>query len=293
MDHPNIIKYYEEYENEKYIYLVMEYCDGGDLYDKIEQVVNQKGVFSEREAVQVVEKLFRAINHCHAHGVCHRDLKPENIMIGKNGELKIIDFGLSKLQLGAARELQTKVGSPFYVAPEILTSNSYGSEVDVWSLGVIMHIMLSGLMPFGGDNTTDILHNVVKCEVDLSKPQFQAVSAEGKALLASIFTKQPAQRPSADSVLKHPWFEVAKQLDAQDDGVLDKKVFDQLISHKGISKLKKAAMNALVRLLEPEDIEHLRQQFYAVDTDKTGLIKPEELMIAMQKLNYNVEGQEI
>ena len=94
LDHPNIVKYYETYDDTKYMYLVMEYCSGGELFDRIAKQKDQ--VFNESEAATIMKKLLRAINHCHASGVVHRDIKPENIMYGRDNEIKIIDFGLSK-----------------------------------------------------------------------------------------------------------------------------------------------------------------------------------------------------
>lgn len=94
LDHPNIVKYYETYDDTKYMYLVMEYCSGGELFDRIAKQKDQ--VFNESEAATIMKKLLRAINHCHASGVVHRDIKPENIMYGRDNEIKLIDFGLSK-----------------------------------------------------------------------------------------------------------------------------------------------------------------------------------------------------
>ena len=117
LDHPNIVKYYETYIDEKYIYLVMEYIGGGELFEKIAQQKNQ--VFSEPMAAEYMKKLFSALNHMHAQGVVHRDIKPENIMLSKNDELKLIDFGLSKRQQGS-KKLKTIAGTPYYMAPEVL-----------------------------------------------------------------------------------------------------------------------------------------------------------------------------
>ena len=138
LDHPNIIKYYETYEDENDFHIVMELCTGGELYDRI---VKRK-YFSEKETVDIIYKITSAISHCHANGIVHRDLKPENILYENNNEnadLKIIDFGLSKKFKGI--ELNSIVGSPYYVAPEIL-EGKYDSKCDIWAIGIIMYILL-------------------------------------------------------------------------------------------------------------------------------------------------------
>lgn len=138
------MKYYETYVDEKYIYLVMEYIDGGELFDKIAQQENQ--VFSEEMAANFMRKLFSALNHMHAQGVVHRDIKPENIMLTKSDELKLIDFGLSKKQEGG-QKLKTIAGTPYYMAPEVL-NEQYDSKCDTWSLGVLLYVFMSGYLPF-------------------------------------------------------------------------------------------------------------------------------------------------
>jgi calcium-dependent protein kinase len=144
LDHPNIVKYYETYIDEKYIYLVMEYIGGGELFEKIAQQKNQ--VFSEPMAAEYMKKLFGALNHMHAQGVVHRDIKPENIMLSKEDELKLIDFGLSKRQQGN-KKLKTIAGTPYYMAPEVL-DGQYDSKCDCWSLGVLLYVFMSGYLPF-------------------------------------------------------------------------------------------------------------------------------------------------
>lgn len=118
LDHPNIVKYYETYVDEKYIYLVMEYIGGGELFDKIAEQENQ--VFTEPIAREYIKKLLGACHHMHSQGVVHRDIKPENIMLDATGELKLIDFGLSKKQAANNKMLKTMLGTPYYMAPEVL-----------------------------------------------------------------------------------------------------------------------------------------------------------------------------
>ena len=144
LDHPNIVKYYETYIDEKYIYLVMEYIGGGELFDKIATQKNQ--VFSELMAKDYMKKLLGACHHMHSQGIVHRDIKPENIMLSLNGELKLIDFGLSKRQDGS-KKLKTIAGTPYYMAPEVINGN-YDSKVDIWSLGVLLYVFMSGYLPF-------------------------------------------------------------------------------------------------------------------------------------------------
>lgn len=130
LDHPNIIRYFETFENEKFLYLVMEYCEGGELFDKLTQTDEP---FTEQEAAQIMKKLFHAISHCHSNGITHRDLKPENIMYKKKNaegdtEIKIIDFGLSKQNKSAKIKMKTTCGTPYYVAPEVLDGSGYGNQ---------------------------------------------------------------------------------------------------------------------------------------------------------------------
>ena len=115
LDHPNIANYHEQFEDELNLYLVMELCSGGELFDKM-----VSSAFGERDAAAAFRSLFQAIHHCHTHGIVHRDLKPENLMIAGDGELKIIDFGLSRDMKGTGGLLMTLVGSPYYIAPEII-----------------------------------------------------------------------------------------------------------------------------------------------------------------------------
>ena len=173
LDHPNICKYYETYESPKHVYLVMEYCSGQDLFEKITNT-KEGGSFTEQKAAFIMKKLFLAINHCHSNGVTHRDLKPENIMYKENkdqktsydqADIKIIDFGLSKmLQPSELVSMKTLVGTPYYVAPEVLDGD-YGKECDCWSLGVIMYAVLSGCLPFYGQTPKEVFDKIIAAKI--------------------------------------------------------------------------------------------------------------------------------
>ena len=149
LDHPNVVKYYETYESPNYMYLIMEYCQGGMLFNKLTE---EREDFTEEKAARVMNSLFLAVNHLHNKGIAHRDLKPENIMYSSDERIKIIDFGLSKL---TAQKFETVAGTPYYQAPEVLKGD-YSKECDCWSLGVIMYLILSGYLPFNGSHRAEI-----------------------------------------------------------------------------------------------------------------------------------------
>lgn len=150
-----------------------------------------------------MEKLFRALVHCHAEGVTHRDIKPENIMIGLDGEIKLIDFGLSAQ---TKKNMKETVGTPYYVAPEVL-EGKYDQKCDVWSLGVIMYVLLCGYLPFQGDTQDKVFKKIINSEWDFHHKEWKQVSLEAKDLVKQLLEKDISKRLSSADALKHEWFE--------------------------------------------------------------------------------------
>lgn len=148
LDHPNIVKYHETYEDPKFMYIVMEYISGGELFDLI--VKQKNSYFTEAVAKGYFKTLLEALLHMHSSGIVHRDIKPENIMVSDDGELKFIDFGLARRALIKKKKMQTYAGTPAYMAPEIIQGIDYDSNVDLWSMGVLLYTLLSGYLPFQG-----------------------------------------------------------------------------------------------------------------------------------------------
>ena len=169
MDHPNIIKLYEVFESERSLYLVMEECKGGEIFDKIIERIQAKQMYSEKDAANIIQQVMSCIQYCHNHNICHRDLKPENLLYlnpgsERDNRIKVIDFGLSQ----SADKLKTKVGTAYYVSPEILKGN-YTQLCDIWSAGVILYILLTGDPPFNGASDQIIYNKIMK--FDFSFPE--------------------------------------------------------------------------------------------------------------------------
>ena len=161
-DHPHIIKLYEIFESQRSLYLIMEECKGGEVFDKIIEHIQSKQMYSEKDAANMFQQVMSSIEYCHNKGICHRDLKPENLLYlnagnEKDNPIKVIDFGLSQIFID--RKLKTKVGTAYYVAPEILKGD-YTEKCDIWSAGVILYIFLSGDPPFNGPNDSAIYSKI-------------------------------------------------------------------------------------------------------------------------------------
>ena len=151
-----------------------------------------------------MKKLVRAINHCHANGVVHRDIKPENIMIGADKEIKLIDFGLSKIDKSKNQHLTTIAGTPYYMAPEVLEGD-YNNKCDIWSLGVLMYVLVSGYLPFQGENRYEVFQKIQAGKYHFNHKEFVKVSEEGKKLISKMLVVDPKLRITGAEILWDPW----------------------------------------------------------------------------------------
>jgi len=174
VDHPNIVKFYETYKDQKHYHIVMEYCDGGELF----QQVISNGKYNETQAISIVKQILSALRHLHDKNIAHRDLKPENIIFESrdpdNLSIKMIDFGLSKLVRGQ-KEMITKLGTPYYVSPEVL-EGKYDKQCDMWAVGVITYILLSGIPPFNGKNEIEVFNKIRCCDFEFPSKYFDKIS---------------------------------------------------------------------------------------------------------------------
>ncbi|KAH6768460.1 phosphoenolpyruvate carboxylase kinase 1 [Perilla frutescens var. frutescens] len=198
--HPNVVGFFDVYEDDEFLHVVLEYCGGGDLFERI----STRPVFAESEARRVMLPLMEAIAHCHHHGVAHRDIKPDNILFNSYNELKLADFGSAEC-FGNGGLMSGIVGTPYYVSPEVIAGRDYDETVDVWSAGAILYIMLAGIPPFYGESAKEIFEAVLRANLRFPRSVFSSVSAEAKDLLRRMLCKDVSRRFSADQVLRHPW----------------------------------------------------------------------------------------
>ncbi|KAI2666267.1 Serine/threonine-protein kinase BRSK2 [Labeo rohita] len=156
IEHPHVLKLYDVYENNKYLYLVLEHVSGGELFDYLVK----KGRLTPKEARKFFRQIISALDFCHSHSICHRDLKPENLLLDEKNNIRIADFGMASLQVGDSL-LETSCGSPHYACPEVIRGEKYdGRRADVWSCGVILFALLVGALPFDHDNLRQLLEKV-------------------------------------------------------------------------------------------------------------------------------------
>lgn len=277
LDHPNIVRIIETFETSTLCFLVMEYCEGGELFS----VICAKKTLTEVEAAEYVRQLLSAIDYCHEARICHRDLKPENILLSyKKGSLdiKLADFGLA--QVYSEEELMHNIsGTPYYIAPEML-AGEYNHLVDMWSLGVILYIMLSGCPPFNGKNNEEILVRVYAANYNFRPNSFNMVTDTAKDLIARMLMKDPQLRITAKQALRHPWLSTAYTVMKP----LHEEVFEGIKRFVEEQALKKATLMYIATRLAEREIQELKQIFVSLDDDHNGLISYSEFEVGLRRL---------
>jgi calcium-dependent protein kinase len=285
LDHPNIIKIFEYYVDDLNYYVIMEFAEGGELYEQINKLKN----FKEKHAAIIMQQLLSAVCYMHSKGIVHRDIKPENIMLeNKSSEdlsIKLIDFGTSNF-IKNNQHLSMKIGTPYYIAPEVL-KKSYGYECDIWSLGVILYMLLSGTPPFDGFDDQSILQKVKIGKYSLEGESWELISNEAKDLIKKMLTYSPEKRINAEDALKHKWFKkFLKFKNTNTHNPLTKEVmshisavpFENLRKFNARQKIQRATIAFLVHhLCSSDSVKELRDIFRELDTDNNGTLSYNEI----------------
>ncbi|KAJ1379586.1 Serine/threonine-protein kinase, active site [Sesbania bispinosa] len=286
-EHPNIVKLKATYEDNENVHLVMELCEGGELFDRIVA----RGHYSERAAANIARTIAEVVRMCHANGVMHRDLKPENFLFAnkkENSPLKAIDFGLSVFFKPGERFSEI-VGSPYYMAPEVLKRN-YGPEVDVWSAGVILYILLCGVPPFWAESEQGVALAILRSVIDFKREPWPQISESAKSLVRGMLEPDPKKRLTAEQVLEHPWLQNAKKAPNVPLGDI---VRSRLKQFSVMNRFKKKALRVIAEHLSVEEVEIIKDMFTLMDTDKDGRVTYEELKAGMRKVGSQLAEPEI
>ena len=184
----------------------MEECNGGELFQRLAENAKHNKNYTEKDAAIIMKQILQAVNYLHSHGVCHRDLKPENILFSSmdpKAQIKIIDFGLSKVLNEIDQIMKGEVGTLYYMAPEVIMGN-YNEKCDVWSCGVILYIILSGHPPFYSKNEEKLKQKICSMKYNFDLPVFSKISEDAKDLIKKILVKAE-DRPTIAEVLESPW----------------------------------------------------------------------------------------
>jgi calcium-dependent protein kinase len=278
LDHPNIVRLEEVYESHSEIYLVQELCLGGELFDRLDEQPDYH--YTEAQCARLIKQMLCSVRYIHSKGIIHRDLKLENFLFsdtGADSELKMIDFGLSKhFKFGEVQH--EAVGTPYTVAPEVIRG-SYDERCDVWAIGVITYLLLSGESPFGGcggpEPLVQVRDNILRCNF-VFEPEdiWEQVSEKAKQFIRKLLVTDPNLRPTAREVQKDEWLlEMAERLKKDDDdNKLNPSVVKALVNFKEYSDMRKLLCEVLSFTLIPDQIQGLRKEFEKMDTDGSGEI---------------------
>lgn len=331
LDHPNVLKIYEFFQDDENFYLVTELCGHGDLSDKLQRM----GCMNEIPVKVLMYQILSSVAYLHSKGVIHGDLKLENILIESlslhhrtsfntsitldvrhfqrerglsegprarsmtsdnhkvlkhhktdsglfknmsNYEIKLIDFGCSKLFSKGRRKLSGLIGTSFYCSPEVL-KDQYNEKCDIWACGVIMYLLLCGSFPFEGETDEEIEANITKGKFNFNYPEFEDVSQTAKDLIINLLTYNPDERISASQALNHPFFklEINPKLSFKED--VNMTILTQLKSLKNSNKFKQAVITYITHnYANKEEVQQLRKLFKFLDKNDDGTISKEELL---------------
>ncbi|XP_047980288.1 calcium-dependent protein kinase 8-like [Salvia hispanica] len=285
--HPNLVSLKDTYEDDSAVHIVMELCEGGELFDRIVA----RGHYTEKAAAVVMKTIIEVIQACHEQGVMHRDLKPENFLFANKNEtspIKAIDFGLSVFFKPGER-FNEIVGSPYYMAPEVLKRN-YGPEIDIWSAGVILYILLCGVPPFWAESEQGVAQAIIRSVVEFKRDPWPRVSNSAKELVKRMLNPDPAQRLTAQQVLDHPWMQHMKKAPTASVGEAVKARPKQF---SVMNKLKKRALKVVAENLSKEEEAGMKEAFDMMDSGKKGKINVEELRAGLHKLGHQISDVDV
>lgn len=271
LDHPNVVRLYETFRDGRNLYMILELCTGGELFDRIMDEAPHG--FSEQRAAVLVRQMLLALCYLHASKIAHRDVKPENFLLAdktKDSRVKLIDFGLaSSFEVG--KPMVTKVGTPYYVAPQVM-QGSYTEKCDIWSCGVVTFILLCGRPPFNARTDSGIFAKVKAGVFTFKSPDWDGHSSESKDFISNMLKMDEKSRSSAAELLKQAW-----SAKSQAQGPICTSFMNRLKNFQASTKLQKVALTVLAQTLKDDQVETLSNTFRALDKDGDGRLSAEEI----------------
>ena len=297
ISHPNITNIFEIFADSKKYYVIMEFLEGGELFEAITSI----GSFTEASACKVMKQILSAVYYLHSNHIVHRDLKPENIMLTqkpKNGnyQIKLIDFGTAKI-FKPGKKMNKFIGTSYYIAPEVLKER-YDEKCDVWSCGVILFILLCGYPPFNGNTNVDIFHAIQNQNPIFGGEEWEDITPEAKELIKLMLKKNPSDRLTAEMCLKHKWFKMLDDFDRNKNTQKFKQIQINAIQHMSQfvneNRFKQAVLQFIGTQFNIQKEEgDLRDLFKSMDVSGTGQLTKEEFSVKLVELYGENDGKEM
>ena len=281
LDHPSICKYFDTYEDDVFIHIVMEYIPGDDLFKLITQ--RKYNHYTEFDVYEIIYYLMKGVHFLHNNNILHRDIKPENILFSIPGDYKsakLIDFGLASNVICKRKDI---VGSIHYMAPEVLDSKYY-FETDTWSIGVILYTIITGKHPFEGKTKNEISEKIMICNYDKKLLEDKKVSEEVKDLIMNLLVHDHKNRFNSEKALDHKWFKIWEDKKKVEKSFLDKDIIDSLKKFSNKNLFQKEILFYLAKISDEQEIQKLKNAFIEIDKDNSGTIEYEEVIVAFKKV---------
>jgi calcium-dependent protein kinase len=274
LDHPNICKLLGTFEQNRDMYFIMELCEGGELFDRI----IESGKIDQPFSATIIKQVASALAYAHSRSIAHRDIKPENVVFctKDSNQVKLIDWGLAMSFMGTS--MTSAVGSFTYAAPEVITSNNisaYTSKCDLWSLGVLTYVMLSGKPPFWG-NHQQFVSKQKKEQYPMKGEPWDKMDPKAKDFVKKLLKANPDERLPIDKAAMHEWL-TQSSATSPADALQAKDVLTNLKHYSGASTFERLCITAVARQLDHKNLSGIHSVFRDMDTNGDGVLSLKEV----------------